>query len=71
MMVSFYEPRTTSHGFFLGFRCGVLPRQTQTDNDASGNPRRVAGRLYRTAPTDAVAQRYLKLTTTLRDALSA
>ena len=40
-----HEPRTTSHGFFLGFRCGVPPRQTQTDNDASGNPQRVAGRL--------------------------
>ena len=51
MMVSFYEPRTTSHGFFLGFRCGVPPRQTQADNDASGNPQRVAGRLDRTSPT--------------------
>ena len=34
----------TSHGFFLGLRCGVPPRQTQTDNDASGSPQRVAGR---------------------------
>ena len=33
----------TSHGFFLGVRCGVPPRQIQTDNDASGNPQRVAG----------------------------
>ena len=45
MMVSFYEPRTTSHGFFFGFRCGVPPRQAQADNDASGNPQRVVGRL--------------------------
>ena len=29
---------------FLGLRCGVPPRQTQTNNDASGNPQRVAGR---------------------------
>ena len=29
---------------FFGFRCGVPPRQTQTDNDASGSPPRVAGR---------------------------
>ena len=28
----------------MGFRCGVPPRQTQTDNDASGSPPRVAGR---------------------------
>ena len=27
------------------------PRQTQTDNDASGSPQRVAGRLDRTSPT--------------------
>ena len=33
-----HEPRTTSHGFFLGFRCGVPPRQTQADNIASSNP---------------------------------
>ena len=33
------EPR-----LFLGLRCGVPPRQTQTNNDASGNPQRVAGR---------------------------
>ena len=54
MMVSFYELRTTSNEprttsneprLFLGFRCGVPPRQTQTDNDASGSPQRVAGRL--------------------------
>ncbi|PAK18781.1 hypothetical protein CJO36_10955 [Megasphaera elsdenii] len=37
----------------LGLRCGVPPRQTQTDNDASGCPQRVAGRLYRTAPTES------------------
>ena len=30
-------------GVYLGLRCGVPPRQTQTDNDASGNPQRVAG----------------------------
>ena len=40
------EPR-----LFLGLRCGVPPRQTQTDNDASGSPQRVAGRLARTSPT--------------------
>ena len=34
-----HEPR-----LFLGLRCGVPPRQTQTNNDASGNPQRVAGR---------------------------
>ncbi len=33
------EPRP-----FFGFRCGVPPRQTQINNDASGNPQRVAGR---------------------------
>ena len=27
----------------LGLRCGIPPRQTQNDNDASGNPQRVAG----------------------------
>ena len=48
MMVRFYEPRTTSHGFFRGFRCGVLPRQTQTDNIASSNPQ-----LVKNAPTGA------------------
>ena len=35
----------TSHGFFSESECGVPPRQIQTDNDASGNPQRVAGRL--------------------------
>ena len=25
----------------LGIRCGVPPRQTQTNNNASGNPQRV------------------------------
>ena len=50
-MVSFYEPRTTSyHGFFLGFRCGVPPRQIHIDNDASGNPQHVAGRLVQDVP---------------------
>ena len=44
IMTGFYERR-----LFLGFRCGVPPRQTQTDNDASGNPQRVAVRLDRTA----------------------
>ena len=33
------EPR-----LFFEIRSGVPPRQTQTDNDASGNPQRVAGR---------------------------
>ena len=33
------EPRP-----FLGLRCGVPPRQAQTNNDASGNLQRVAGR---------------------------
>ena len=33
-----------NHGLSRGFRCGVLPRQTQTNNDASGSPQRVAGR---------------------------
>lgn len=28
----------------LRLRCGVPPRQTQTNNDASGSPQRVAGR---------------------------
>ena len=46
IMAGFYERRP-----FLGFRCGVPPRQTQTDNDASGNPQRVAVRLDRTSPT--------------------
>ena len=41
------QQKTGSGGdtrFFLGFRCGVPPRHTQTDNDASGSPPRVAGR---------------------------
>ena len=38
-----YKSRAT--GSFLGLRCGVPPRQTQNNNDASGNPQRVAGRL--------------------------
>ena len=33
-----------NHGLSRGFRCGVLPRQTQTNHDASGSPQRVAGR---------------------------
>ena len=33
-----------NHGLSRGFRCGVPPRQTQTNNDASGSPQRVAGR---------------------------
>ena len=41
----------------LGLRCGIPPRQTQNDNDASGNPQRVAGRLPRTSPTDAAVRR--------------
>ena len=55
----------------LGLRCGVPPRQTQTDNDASGCPQRVAGRLHRTAPTDAVTPRHLKLTTLPRVTLGS
>nr|DAV63478.1 MAG TPA: hypothetical protein [Caudoviricetes sp.] len=43
-MVDFYEPRATSHGFFLGLRCGIPPRQTQSNNDAWGSPQHVAGR---------------------------
>ena len=34
----------TSHGFSTDSDAAT-PRQTQTDNDASGNPQRVAGRL--------------------------
>ena len=33
-----HEPRP------FGLRCGVPPRQIQTNNDASGSPQRVAGR---------------------------
>ena len=33
-----------NHGLSCGFRCGVPPRQTQTNNDDSGSPQRVAGR---------------------------
>ena len=44
IMAGFYEPRTTNHGLSLGLRCGVPPRQIQTNNDASGSPQRVAGR---------------------------
>ena len=45
-------------GCFLGLRCGVPPRQTQADNDASGNPQRVAGRLARTVPYDIAYRRW-------------
>ena len=44
IMAGFYEPRIMNHGLFHGFRCGIPPRQTQTNNDASGSPQRVAGR---------------------------
>ena len=40
-MVGFYEHELRP---FLGLRCGVPPRQAQINNDASGNPQRVAGR---------------------------
>ena len=50
------------------YRCTAAP---QTDNDASGCPQRVAGRLYRTVPTDAVTQRHLKLTTLPRVTLGS
>ena len=39
--------------FFSESECGVPPRQTQTDNDASGNPQRIAGRLLGAAPLGA------------------
>ena len=44
IMAGFYELRITNHGLSLGLRCGVPPRQIQTNNDASGSPQRVAGR---------------------------
>ena len=52
MMAGFYELQSTNYEPrpFLGLRCGVPPRQTQTNNDASGNPLRVAG-APRVAPT--------------------
>ena len=52
IMAGFYEPRTPSHGLSSDSDA-ALPRQTQTENDASGSPQRVAGRLYRPAPTMA------------------
>ncbi len=42
-MVSFYESRTKNNDFSSDSDA-ALPRQTQTDNDASGSPQRVAGR---------------------------
>ena len=44
IMAGFCESRIMNHGLSRGFRCGVPPRQTQTNNDASGSPQRVAGR---------------------------
>ena len=49
------EPR-----LFLGLGCGVPPRQTQADDDASGSPQRVAGRLARTVPYDIAYRRWIK-----------
>ena len=43
IMAGFCEPRTTSHGFSSDSDAATR-RQTQTNNDASGNPQRVAGR---------------------------
>ena len=43
IMAGFCEPRITSHGFSSDSDAATR-RQTQTDNDASGNPQRVAGR---------------------------
>ncbi len=43
IMAGFCEPRTTSHGFSSDSDAATR-RQTQTDNDASGNPQHVAGR---------------------------
>ena len=43
---------------FLGLRCGVPPRQTQTDNDASGNPQRVSGRLCQDVPYGIAYRRW-------------
>ena len=41
MMISFQEPRATA---FSSDSDAATPRQTQTNNDASGSPQRVAGR---------------------------
>ena len=60
--------RSTWHGFANGEQRpatvrlsrnsdAAVRRQTQSDNDASGNPQRVAGRLPRTSPTDAAVRR--------------
>ena len=43
IMVGFCEPRTTIHCFSSDSDAATR-RQTQTNNDASGNPQRVAGR---------------------------
>ena len=44
------NPQTTNHGFSADSDA-ASPQQTQTDDDASGYPQRVAGRLNRTSPT--------------------
>ena len=43
IMAGFCEPRTTSHCFSSDSDAATR-RQTQTNNDALGNPQRVAGR---------------------------
>ena len=45
VMAGLYEPRITSHEPLLfSDSDAATPRQTQTNNDASGSPQRVAGR---------------------------
>ena len=44
---------TCDRPFISDSDAAVTPQRAQTDNDASGNPQRVAGRLYRTAPTES------------------
>ena len=45
VMASLYEPRITNHEPLLfSDSDAATPRQTQTNNDASGSPPRVAGR---------------------------
>ena len=45
----------------------AVRRQTQTDNDASGSPPRVAGRLYRPAPTESQPGDVMDLRQTMND----
>ena len=44
-----HEPRFFRHGLSSDSNA-ASPRQTQTDNDASGKPQRVAGRLVQDVP---------------------